>query len=78
MIDWWLLVCMNILVLTLCFHTYLAHTVYKAKNKPISLSGSTFFVRKVTPAKNDDRKNETIDENPRWLSEQLIKNGIRQ
>ena len=33
MIDWWLLISLNILVVTMAFHTFLAHQVSKATNK---------------------------------------------
>ena len=37
MIDWWLLVALNILVVTMLFHTFLASVVSKAKKKPMRL-----------------------------------------
>ena len=33
MIDWWLLVSLNILVITMAFHTFLAHVVSKCTKK---------------------------------------------
>ena len=60
MIDWWLLVCMNILVTSLGFHTYLAHVISKAKDEPMMsiMSGSRIFGRKITP---ENSKEETDD-----------------
>ena len=57
MIDWWLLICMNLLVMALGFHTYLAHVISKAKDEPTSImSGSKIFGRKITP---ENSKEET-------------------
>ena len=57
MIDWWLLICMNLLVMALAFHTYLAHVISKAKDEPMSImSGSRIFGRKITP---ENSKEET-------------------
>ena len=35
LIDWWLLVCFNVLVITLGFHTYLAYITNKSKEDSI-------------------------------------------
>ena len=37
MIDWWLLVSLNILVITMLFHTFLASKVAKLQKKPMRL-----------------------------------------
>ena len=37
LIDTWLLVSLNILVVTMLFHTFLAHVVSKATQKPVRL-----------------------------------------
>lgn len=44
MIDWWLLVSLNILVVTMAFHTFLAHTVSKARQRANGNSVGTGFI----------------------------------
>ena len=47
LIDWWLSLALYTLVMTMAFHTYLAHVVSKAKGQTLTmqniLSGSTWL-----------------------------------
>ena len=55
LVDYWLSFCLNSLVLTLIFHTYLAHVVSAAKKKPFSLnSGTRFFSARQDVAINQN------------------------
>ena len=57
MIDIFLIVKLNSLVVTMGFHTYLAYVVSKVKNEPLSLLLNSKLVQKVRP------KTGTEDEN---------------
>ena len=58
MIDWWLIVSMNILVFALAFHTYLASLVSKAKEQPVmNLLDSKIFT--VKSANHDNTETNT-------------------
>ena len=67
LIDWWLLICFNLLVFTLAFHTYLSHIIRKSRNDAPIVDGSTII--KVKP----------IHVNGRELyfeSQELFKHGV--
>ena len=50
-----MLVALNILVLSMIFHTYLAYVVTKSKSDSVSLLGSSIFIRgKVNPSEDQD------------------------
>jgi hypothetical protein len=48
MIDWWLLFSLNILALTMAFHTYLAHVVSKAR--PLTEKSGDCLICKIKSA----------------------------
>ena len=59
MIDWWLIVSMNILVFALAFHTYLASLVSKAKEQPVmNLLDSKIFTVKSANNNAETNTNE--------------------
>ena len=49
MIDIFLIVKLNSLVITMGFHTYVAYIVTQAKNEPLNLLGSSKLVKKISP-----------------------------
>ena len=64
LIDWWFLVCFNLLVITLGFHTYLAYVMNKSKNPPITEDN----IKKVQPINDADNENQ-------FISKQLLKHA---
>ena len=64
LIDWWFLVCFNLLVITLGFHTYLAYVMNKSKNQPITQDN----IKKVQPINDADNENQ-------FISKQLLKHA---
>ena len=53
LIDWWLLVAMNLLVATMVFHTYVAYVVFRCKNRDDRGVGGFSLMRQarfMTPA----------------------------
>jgi len=64
LIDWWFLVCFNLLVITLGFHTYLAYVMNKSKNQPITQDN----IKKVQPINGADNENH-------FISKQLLKHA---
>merc|ERR1712038_661841 len=49
MIDIFLIVKLNSLVITMGFHTYVAYIVTQAKDEPMNLLGSSKIVKKISP-----------------------------
>ena len=41
MIDWWLLIALNLMVITMGFHTYMAYHISKCKNEALGLLGGS-------------------------------------
>ena len=58
LIDWWLLVLFNLLLLTLGFHTYLAYVISKSKKD--TLLGD---ITKVYPLRNNELEDEEFIKN---------------
>ena len=70
MIDWWLLVSLNILVVTMLFHTFLASIVSKAKRKPLRLLSSKSVFRY-----NNNKKDSSVASGPGITSVETRPNG---
>ena len=56
LIDWWLLIIFNALLLTLGFHTYLAYVISKSKKD--ALNGG---ITNVHPIINNESEDEEVD-----------------
>ena len=56
LIDWWLSMALYILVMTMAFHTYLAHVVSKAKGQTLTLQNL------LSESKWLSRRNESAKE----------------
>lgn len=55
LIDWWLLFSLNMLVLTMALHTYVAHCCFRAKNeKPVYFNFKRVYPR--SESKDDQTK----------------------
>ena len=56
LIDWWFLICFNLMVMTLGFHTYLAYIINNSRNQPI-INGN---IKKVQPINDIGSEREFI------------------
>ena len=71
MIDWWLFVLFNMLVLTLAFHTYLGYVISKAK------SGSSKESQiKVLPINSTDRNSYSEKMKEEVMRKPMLMNKI--
>ena len=72
LIDFWLLVCFNILVITLGFHTYVAAVIYKSKREPNIKSNKVIKVGPINEDMNDNQfvsKHQQVIKHATWLND---------
>ena len=76
LIDYWLLVCFNILVITLGFHTYVASIIYKSKREPKNKNKNIVInstIIKVGPEDMNDThfvsKHQQVVKYATWLND---------
>ena len=61
LIDWWLTVALNSLVLTMGFHTYLANLVSKSKKKHLELTSNSRIFNPRSSGKVENVANVDMD-----------------
>ena len=77
MIDWWLIVSMNILVFALAFHTYLASLVSKAREQPVmNLSDSKIFTVKAANAETNTNENSESEHYKKHMKKARLMNNL--
>ena len=72
LIDFWLLVCFNILVITLGFHTYVASVINKSKREQPNVKSNTIKVGAINEDMNDNQflsKHQQMIKHATWLND---------